>query len=126
MSLFFRGFSAVFHQFFRILTTKQIKISRFLSEHTNFHQISKFQVMFQASDNGSLLRPPYRHELYEISKEIVEKLQVDVNGVNKTYGDMCEPYCEKNDAFFALMDIFESNSTDSFEVIGRGLDGFLM
>lgn len=85
----------------------------FLRQNGTLHMI---EVMFQASDNGSLLRPPYRHELYEISKEIVEKLQVDVNGVNKTYGDMCEPYCEKNDAFFALMDIFESNSTDSFEI----------
>ncbi|EGT51422.1 CBN-PTR-22 protein [Caenorhabditis brenneri] len=70
------------------------------------------QVLFQASDGGNLLRPAYRHQLLGISKEVVEELSVTTGGKLQTYGDMCEPYCEKNDAFFALMDIFESNSTD--------------
>uniref|UniRef100_A0A1I7T688 SSD domain-containing protein n=1 Tax=Caenorhabditis tropicalis TaxID=1561998 RepID=A0A1I7T688_9PELO len=85
----------------------------FLRQNGTLHMI---EVLFQASDNGSLLRPAYRHQLIGISKEIVEDLEVTTGGHIQRYGDMCEPYCEKNDAFFALMDLFESNSTDSFEL----------
>ncbi|CAO4382499.1 unnamed protein product [Caenorhabditis nigoni] len=85
----------------------------FLRQNGTLHMI---EVLFQASDNGSLLRPAYRHQLLGISKEIVQNLTVTTNGKSQTYGDMCEPYCEKNDAFFAMMDIFETNSTDSFEL----------
>lgn len=85
----------------------------FLRQNGTLHMI---EVLFQAADGGSLLRPAYRHQLLGISKEIVEDLSVTTEEKVQKYGDMCEPYCEKNDAFFAMMDLFETNSTDGFEI----------
>ncbi|KHJ94834.1 patched family protein [Oesophagostomum dentatum] len=66
--------------------------------------------MIEARDNGSLLREEYRHQIWDLVYEISNNITVkDSTGRSLNYKDMCEPYCQKNDAFFALLKFFNQN-----------------
>ncbi|CAI2352700.1 unnamed protein product [Caenorhabditis sp. 36 PRJEB53466] len=88
----------------------------FLRQNGTLHMI---EVLIKSEDGGNLLRRGHLRQLSEMTREITNGLSVveenDRDGTIRRYTDMCEPYCEKNDAFYALMDIFDTNST-TFEI----------
>ncbi|VDM67801.1 unnamed protein product [Strongylus vulgaris] len=66
--------------------------------------------MIEARDNGSLLREEYRQQIWDLVYEISNNITVeDSVGHILNYKDMCDPYCQKNDPFFALLKILNQN-----------------
>ncbi|KAK6046335.1 hypothetical protein COOONC_16160, partial [Cooperia oncophora] len=66
--------------------------------------------MIESRDNGSLLRDSYRQQIWDLIQEINNEITVkNSTGHQLTYYDMCEPYCQKNDAFIALLELYNKN-----------------
>ncbi|CAI5452400.1 unnamed protein product [Caenorhabditis angaria] len=88
--------------------------SKFLKQNGSLHMI---EVIVSANDNGNLLRGAWRNQLKNLTNEIIN--DVKTNESELYFGDLCEPYCEKNDALYAVLDIFDDRNTsepDSFEL----------
>ncbi|EYC10290.1 hypothetical protein Y032_0056g2663 [Ancylostoma ceylanicum] len=82
-------------------------LEEFLQQNGTLNMI---EVMIEARDNGSLLREEHRHQVWDLVYEISNNITVkDSSGRLLTYKDMCDPYCGKNDAFFALLKLYNQN-----------------
>ncbi|CAB3396584.1 unnamed protein product [Caenorhabditis bovis] len=84
----------------------------FLQQNGTLHMI---EVLIRAKDGQSLLRLEHLKQLSALTREIVTNL-TDTNGTNLTYSDMCEPYCEKNSAFYTILNIFETTDSNSSSI----------
>ncbi|CAJ0579247.1 unnamed protein product, partial [Mesorhabditis spiculigera] len=72
--------------------------------------LSIVEVLVSARDNGSLLRPDQFRQLQKLARDI-RKLTVWDDGSKRRIGfvDLCEPYCQKNDAFDAVTRVIDAN-----------------
>ncbi|CAI4224991.1 unnamed protein product [Auanema sp. JU1783] len=100
-------------------------MEKFLRQNGSLHMV---EVMIKSSDNGSLLRDEFRHQLWQLVSEIAN----DIKGHDSTngflsYKNMCEPYCQKNDPFYAFIKLYENNITDleltypALDIMGKQL-----
>ncbi|KAK5986563.1 SSD domain-containing protein [Trichostrongylus colubriformis] len=82
-------------------------LQTFLQQNGTLNMV---EIMIESKDNGSLLRDNYRQQIWDLIHEINTELTVkNSSGHGLTYHDMCEPYCQKNDAFFALLKLYDQN-----------------
>lgn len=80
------------------------------------------EVMINCVDNGSLARQEFLEQLKSLTKEIRYNV-TEPTGL--TYQNICEPYCDRNDAFYAFLSILDGNETKItypvMELMGRQL-----
>ncbi|ETN75507.1 hypothetical protein NECAME_12323 [Necator americanus] len=82
-------------------------VEEFLQQNGTLNMI---EVMIEARDNGSLLREDHRKQVWDLVYEISNNISIqDSSGRSLTYKDMCDPYCQKNDAFYALLKLYNQN-----------------
>ncbi|GMS79854.1 hypothetical protein PENTCL1PPCAC_2029 [Pristionchus entomophagus] len=83
-------------------------LEEFLRQNGSLNMI---EVMIRARDNGSLLRDEHRHQLESIMSEITDTVSVvdHLTGKELTFGEMCEPYCKKNEPLRALLNLYGGN-----------------
>ncbi|CAJ0588032.1 unnamed protein product [Cylicocyclus nassatus] len=82
-------------------------VQQFLQQNGTLNMI---EVMIEARDNGSLLREKHRQQVWDLVYEISNNItSEDSKGQTLTYKNMCDPYCQKNDPFFALLKIYNQN-----------------
>uniref|UniRef100_A0A7I4YYR3 SSD domain-containing protein n=1 Tax=Haemonchus contortus TaxID=6289 RepID=A0A7I4YYR3_HAECO len=82
-------------------------LQTFLQQNGTLNMV---EIMIESKDNGSLLREDYRHQIWDLIHEINTEITIkNSSGHQLTYRDMCEPYCQKNDAFIALLELYNKN-----------------
>ncbi len=66
--------------------------------------------MVKATDGGNLLRVDHLLQLFHFTLELTEDVKVvDDHGRSWFYGDLCEPYCEKNQPLLAFLEAAQLN-----------------
>ncbi|KAK6049682.1 patched family protein [Cooperia oncophora] len=82
-------------------------LQTFLQQNGTLNMI---EIMIESRDNRSLLRDDHRQQMWDLIHEINNEITVkNSSGHRLTYNDMCEPYCQKNDAFIALLKLYNKN-----------------
>uniref|UniRef100_A0AC35U847 SSD domain-containing protein n=1 Tax=Rhabditophanes sp. KR3021 TaxID=114890 RepID=A0AC35U847_9BILA len=71
-------------------------------------------IMVNAIDEGSLMRPDYRMTLYNLSKDLQDKVTYTKKGITYKFKDLCEPYCELNTAFMAFLKLFDEKDPSTY------------
>ncbi|CAD6193405.1 unnamed protein product [Caenorhabditis auriculariae] len=95
-------------------------LEEFLRQNGTLHMM---EVMVRSKDRGSLLRSEYLEQLTDLTGEIANIIQVqDEHGKNLTYRDLCEPYCQKNDALYALLSWYDEDEDDDDDEDGSSND----
>ena len=59
-----------------------------------------FNLFVRAKDGHSMVRLKYLARIRELNKHVMQKCSVDINGKEKTFSDVCGPYCEINDVVY--------------------------